>query len=118
MIVNTKTLKLTVSILIIFLLPMCQSPKTKVAKDGGEAKLIGVWGLSTDGNANFRIQADSIYYPEHFKSYKYHTKNDTLYIHYDGWTYRGAFLVRNDTLILRTQAKENRFVHIKSSVSY
>jgi len=80
-------------------------------------RLTGVWGHSVKENASFQIQTDSIYYPEYFKSYKYQTKKDSIYIHYDGWIYKGAFLFRNDSLILKTQEKESRFVRIRDSYS-
>jgi hypothetical protein len=76
--------------------------------------LIGVWGPSISENASFRIQRDSIYYLEHFKSYKYATRKDSIYIRYDGWTFKGIFFFRNDSLILRANGKESKFVRIKN----
>lgn len=62
-------------------------------------------GPSFNENATFRIDHDSIYYPEHFKSYKYLVKKDSILILFDGWTYRVRYTVRNDSLILKDKDK-------------
>lgn len=97
------------SILITLLFQNCQS---QAKKSNLASRLIGVWGPSIHENASFRIQSDSIYYPEHFKSFKYTTKNDSIFILFDGWIYKSRFYFRNDSLILKTQNKANRFVRI------
>jgi hypothetical protein len=91
---------------------MCQNTKSKVTKADEKDKLVGVWGPSINENASFRIQPDSIYYPEYFKSYKYTTRKDSIFIHFDGWIFKGIFCFRNDSLVLKTQDKENVYVRI------
>jgi len=106
-------LKYIVIILTIISVLMCQSNKVKVIDDNEKSKLSGVWGLSINENASFWIKGDSIYYPEHFKSFKYTTSKDSIYILFDGWTYKGTFRFRNDSLILKSQNKEDVFVRIR-----
>ena len=78
-------------------------------------KLIGVWGPSFDENASFQIQQDSIYYPEHFKNYKYITSNDSLFILFDGWTYKCKYEFRNDSLFLIDKENVAEFVLIANT---
>lgn len=108
---KTNNLKCIAFVLVAILLSMCSS-KGKVTKEGDKDKLIGVWGPSINENASFRIQKDSIYYPEYFKSFKYTTTMDSIFIHYDGWIFKGVFYFMNDSLVLKTKNKENRYVRI------
>lgn len=109
---KTKILKYLTISMFISLSIMCQSKKSKIIKVDVNDNLLGVWGVSINENASFRIQSDSIYYPDNFRSYKYTTKNDSIFIHYDGWIYKGIFYISNDSLVLKTQNKENKYVKI------
>ena len=109
---KAKILKYFVIILTITSVLMCQSNKAKVINDD-KTKLPGVWGPSVNENASFWIKPDSIYYSEHFKNFKYTTRKDSIFILFDGWTYKGTFRFRNDSLILKDQKKEDVFVRFK-----
>jgi hypothetical protein len=64
-------------------------------------KMLGFWSLVGEENASFEIKNDKLYYPEHFKSYRYLMKEDSIRIKYDD--YEGVFFVKMkgmDTLIL------------------
>jgi len=102
-------------LLTISTLPFCQ--KTKTEKDSEKEKLIGVWGAKINENANFEIGKDSIYYFED-KYYKYKIKenslkNDSIIIYMGGYTYRGVFWIKNDSLNIKDKRSENKFVRIK-----
>lgn len=112
---KSKQLMLSLLILFVATFYMCQNTKSKVTKSDPKEKLIGVWGPSINENASFRVMSDSIYYPESFKSYKYSTNNDSIFIHYDSWIFKGTFCFRNDSLILKAQGKENVFIRIQNN---
>lgn len=91
---------------------LCISLSFGCKRNEKQYKLLGVWGPSKSENASFRIEKDSIYYPEHFKSYKYTISKDSIFIEYDGWTYKGIFYFKNDSLVLKSQDKIHKFVRI------
>ncbi|MBA4410719.1 MAG: hypothetical protein C0397_15005 [Odoribacter sp.] len=109
---KANILKAGAYILLIFILPMCKSNKTKVGQENEKVKLLGVWSQSKSENASFRIDTDSIYYPEYFKSYKYSISKDSIFIEYGEWRYKGTFYFRNDSLVLKNQKKTNKYVRI------
>lgn len=112
---KSKSLMAFLLILFISAFYMCQNTKSKVAKANQKEKLLGIWGQSINENASFRIISDSIYYPEHFRSYKYSTSKDSIYIHYDGWVFKGTFYIRNDSLIIKAQGNENSYIRIQNN---
>lgn len=97
-------------LLIISALPFYQKTKTINTAGSEKEKLIGVWGKDINGNANFQLTNDSIYYLE--ARYKYSVRGDSIFIYYDHWTYQGKFYFRNDSLIIR-DSRENKLVRIK-----
>lgn len=119
----------TTVLLIVFLLGVCSSanaqrkvdPNTKKAKPVPEIereKLYGIWAQNLNENANFAIGKDSMYYVDANKSVKYWIKQnygrkDSIFIDYGGSVYRGIFYFRNDSLIIRDQRSEHKFVRIK-----
>lgn len=110
------------ALFILSLLTMCQS-KTIKQTDDNKNKLMGVWGPSINENASFWIQQDSVYYPEHFKSYKYSTKKDSIFIFYEGWIVKAKYSFSHDSLIMRNEDKVERYVRftntkdLKSSIA-
>jgi len=65
--------------------------------------LLGVWILKGTSNPAFIIKKNSIYYPEHFKIYKYRISNDSIQIAYEGYNASFAYkFIGTDTLILNS----------------
>lgn len=63
--------------------------------------ILGIWIPKGTDNPSFYIKKATIYYPEHFKSYKYFIHGDSIEIHYDGYIESFAYKVsKNDTLTL------------------
>jgi len=55
--------------------------------------LIGIWTDSLNGPNSIEIKSDSIYYAEHFESYKYFLKADSIYIRYPDFTYSAKIYI-------------------------
>ncbi len=108
------------STLIIILLSIliwgCTSPKKSDDVDTTKAspkideqssiffkdKIIGIWTGGESPNATFEINKDSIYYVDHFKSYKYTLKNDSIKIFYDDYDYSAKIYFLKDTLVMNS----------------
>ncbi|WP_461452021.1 hypothetical protein [Mucilaginibacter sp.] len=66
--------------------------------------LVGLWILKGTDNPAFEIRKSTIYYPEHFKSYKYQIKGDSIKISYDGYVQSFSYDLKiKDTLKLSNQ---------------
>ena len=66
--------------------------------------LVGLWILNGTDNPAFEIRKSTIYYPEHFKSYKYEIKGDSIKISYDGYVQSFSYNLKiKDTLKLSNQ---------------
>ncbi|WP_299108942.1 hypothetical protein [uncultured Tenacibaculum sp.] len=65
--------------------------------------LEGVWAENTEENALFFVENDSITYVESLgNSYPLKLKKDTLYIHFDGFMYKGEVLkLSQDSLVYK-----------------
>jgi hypothetical protein len=74
--------------------------------------LTGIWSKEGDDNPAFEINQDSVYYPDHAASYPYETSNDSLMIHYKGFTDTFKSELRgNDTLILSNKVDGKHVYH-------
>jgi len=63
--------------------------------------LLGIWIPKGSDNPAFFIRKSTIYYPEHFKSYRYKIIGDSIKIRYDGYSTSFAYKFhKNDTLVL------------------
>jgi hypothetical protein len=62
--------------------------------------LNGVWCLSDDQMVSFEIMTDSIYYPDQGEKYLYRAKGDSVFIYYDGWTYKGKYKFEAEYLMI------------------
>jgi hypothetical protein len=94
--------------------------KTKVVNPHSPAAampdVLGVWAGPADENASFVIKEGSIYYPDHFKEYKYKLEHDSIKIEYGD--YEGAFAIKmngTDTLILSGDERQV-FYRFKKSI--
>ena len=76
-------------------------------------KLIGMWTDGSTENATFDIRKDSIFYVEHFETYKYKLTTDSIYIHYPDFIYSGKIAFKGDTLILSSEDGESKFWRFK-----
>lgn len=85
---------------------MCKNTTTS------KNELQGVWATSIGENASFWIKKDSIFYLDNFKSYKYCTKEDSIFIYYDNWIYKGTFKFRSDSLLLIDNKNHLKFIKI------
>lgn len=96
-----------ISILVLLSLPLIVTGQSKEInqRNNKEIELIGAWGTSFNENATFRIQQDSIYYPDLFKSFKYITDKDSLFLLYDGKAIKGTYSISNDSLFLNHNGK-------------
>ncbi|MBS1664785.1 MAG: hypothetical protein JST68_27310 [Bacteroidetes bacterium] len=66
-----------------------------------EVRMLGTWAAIGEPNATFVITKDSIFYPDHNKTYKYVLSHDSMHIQFDD--YDGDYLVKmrgKDTLVL------------------
>lgn len=63
--------------------------------------ILGIWVLKGTDNPAFEVRPSTIYYPEHFKSYKYYINGDSIRIVYDGYSESFAYKLQSrDTLEL------------------
>lgn len=64
-------------------------------------QILGIWtdGQTNGDNAVFKIRKDSIYYVDHFKSYPYQIKGDSLSIKYPDYDYKARVSWLKDTLV-------------------
>jgi len=76
--------------------------------------LRGIWALKGDENAAFYIKKSVIYYPDHFKSYKYQINGDSIKIYYDDFNQSFNYNFKgSDTLILSGEEGENDYYRFK-----
>ena len=73
--------------------------------------IIGAWIFDGDstGNASFEIRKNEIYYPEHFKSYKFWVKNDTLIIKYEDYSDTSEIKMPNNDSLTLTGMEEQHY---------
>jgi len=63
--------------------------------------LLGKWGISSNENAVFEINADSIYYVDEMTQYKYSTIGDSLFIYLNtNSVLRNKYLLGDDKLTI------------------
>lgn len=80
--------------------------------DKSSADLIGVWETDGEDGYRFQINKDSIFYPEHFVSYKYKVTGDSIRIKYDDGEQSFAFKLKNkDTLIMKSMTEDTVYQH-------
>ena len=78
------------------------------------SKILGIWLLKGESNPTFEIRKSTIYYPEHFKSYKYKVAGDSLKIFYDDFNETFAFKLKgNDTLTLTGEDGVTEYYKVK-----
>lgn len=81
--------------------------------DNKENSIIGVWKLEGEESPNFELRADSIYYVDHDKSYKYLITKDSIFIFYDDWTYRGCYVLQDNQLVIKEGDNVSKYIRLK-----
>ena len=85
------------------------SKKIITGKKGSLNQILGVWKVPGEENSTFQILKDSIYYTVEGDMFKYSTKDDSLFIYYDGWVDKSEFKVTNNTLIIKNELGVDTF---------
>jgi hypothetical protein len=82
---------------------------------GNDVKgLKGIWAPKGDENATFYIKKSVIYYPDHFKSYKYQIIGDSIKIYYENFNQSFNYKFKGtDTLILSGEEGETDYYRFK-----
>ncbi|MFZ5551757.1 MAG: hypothetical protein ACOZCO_01475 [Bacteroidota bacterium] len=89
--------------LLLFLILLFTACKPKlVTHTNFSEKVQGIWTDGNSENASFQISKDSIYYVDHFLTFKYEVKKDSIFIHYPDYFYRAGISFSGDTLILHS----------------
>jgi hypothetical protein len=116
-----KNIVLKKFFVLIFVCCACNySPKTKMVKDDtvnsnpkstktkseiidNRTNIAGTWTSGDSENATFEINADSVYYVEHFESYKYSVDKDSIKIYYPDFTYSAKVYFIKDTMVMSSK---------------
>jgi len=85
------------------------SKKIITGKKGSLNQILGVWKVPGEENSTFQILKDSIYYTVEGDMFKYSTKDDSLFIYYDGWVDKSEFKVINNKLIIKNELGVDTF---------
>ena len=83
--------------------------KIITSKKGTLNQIIGIWKVPGEDNSTFQIFKDSIYYTDEGSMFKYSTKDDSLFIYYDGWVDKSEFKVINNKLIIKDELSIDTF---------
>ena len=75
--------------------------------------LFGVWISDNQEQPTIDINKDSIYYTEHFESYKYDLKGDSIFIKYPDFIFSAKVLFNKDTLIMESENGHSKFYRFK-----
>ncbi|MFI5406732.1 MAG: hypothetical protein ACHQ1D_09500 [Nitrososphaerales archaeon] len=76
-------------------------------------QLLGIWESENKEPLTIKISDDSIYYTEHFASYKYQLKADSIFIYYPEFIYAGKLYFHKDTLIMESEVGKSKYVKFK-----
>lgn len=90
------------------------APVQKFRNIAGKKDITGVWANGEKELLSVKIGKDSIYYVDHFESYKYDLKKDSIYINYPEFVYSGRIGFRKDTLVMISIEGESKFFKIQN----
>lgn len=76
-------------------------------------ELIGVWASDNKEPLTLEINADSIYYTEHFESHKYRVKEDSIFISYPDFVFSAKVYFHNDTLVMESEDGKSKYHKFK-----
>jgi len=75
--------------------------------------IYGVWWDWDSPSANFSIDSNGIYYPEHFEELGFEVRNDSFCVVDSNWTHCSKILtVSEDTLVLEISGDTLRYGHM------
>ncbi|WP_153797644.1 hypothetical protein [Foetidibacter luteolus] len=77
-------------------------------------ELYGFWESRNKEPLTIEINADSIYYVEHFESHRYSLKGDSIVIDYPGFIYTGKVYFENDALIIESEDGKSKYNRLKN----
>ena len=78
-----------------------------------DKSILGVWQLVDEENPVFEIKKDSIFYIDQFTNYKYSTNENSITIFYTDNVYKGVFTLINDTLWIKNDDQEDKYLRVK-----
>lgn len=76
-------------------------------------ELFGVWASDNKEPLTVEINKDSIYYTEHFESYKYDLKGDSILISYPDFMFSAKIYFTKDALIMESEDGQSRYYRFK-----
>lgn len=79
-----------------------------------KSELVGIWASDNKEPVTVNITSDSIYYTEHFVSYKYSIKEDSIFISYPDFTFAAKVYFNRDTLLLESEDGKSIYHKFKS----
>src|SRR5437764_4383054 len=77
--------------------------------------LMGLWTYESSHEALFEIRENSIFYVDHFVSYAYLLKRDTIVIRYPDWTFRARIRLQRNELVIVSENGIVKFRRLKKS---
>lgn len=77
-------------------------------------QITGIWATTDKEILTVDISKDSIFYTEHFESYKYEIKKDSIYIHYPDFIFSGRPYLINDSLVISSIDGDVKYVRVKN----
>jgi hypothetical protein len=69
-------------------------------------KNCGIWASKEGGDALFDMSADSVYYIDESKSFKYEFTDSFITIHYEDFEYSVKFEIKKDTMYMYPDHEE------------
>jgi len=72
-------------------------------------EIIGIWASNDNEPVTIKISTDSIYYTEHFQSYKYELKDDSIFINYPDLIFSAKIFFDKDSLVLESEDGKSKY---------
>ena len=73
----------------------------------------GIWKIENKKFLTVKINKDSIYYLEHFESYKYKLKGDSILISYPDFLVAAKVYFQGDTMFFESEEGKSSYVRFK-----
>jgi hypothetical protein len=89
------------------------SAKTTMRVLTDKWQIIGIWASKNKEPLTVKITKDSIYFTEHFESYKYTLKGDSMFINYPDFLFAAKAYFNGDTLVMEAEHGKSKYVRFK-----
>lgn len=89
------------------------SAKTVIKQLTDQDEIIGFWESENNEPLTVEINRDSIYYTEHFESYKYKLKGDSIFINYPDLVFAAKVYFYGDTLVMESEDGKSKYMKFK-----